>query len=173
MSRERGRIGFFVTDLALGHVLKKYNKKNPNSGMPAFDKGIKEIFSSLIKPFSPINENISSYMILESGSHDITRTARENSLVGQDLHKEDKIVGEIPPSLESIPGQIAFEDSKVRNSESFQISDGNRFASLPCTTFGFTRMVTYTGKHGSNRIIFFNNFKSFFVFPMSDKCDIN
>ncbi|PIY94264.1 MAG: hypothetical protein CO135_00950 [Candidatus Levybacteria bacterium CG_4_9_14_3_um_filter_35_16] len=122
MSRERGRIGFFVTDLALGHVLKKYNKKNPNSGMPAFDKGIKEIFSSLIKPFSPINENISSYMILESGSHDISRTARENSLVGQDLHKEDKIVGEIPPSLESIPGQIAFEDSKVRNSESFQIS---------------------------------------------------
>lgn len=26
------------------------------------------------------------------------------------------------PFLESIPGQIAFEDSKVRNSESFQIS---------------------------------------------------
>jgi len=126
MNRERGRIGLFVTDLVLHHVLKKYNKKNPNSGMPAFDRGIKEIFFSLIKPYSPINENPSSYTILESGVHDIPSTVRENLLAGQikaqELHKEDKIVGETPPDLESVPGQIAFEDSNVRSSESFQVS---------------------------------------------------
>lgn len=44
----RGKFDLFLTDLILRRVLKKVNKEKPNSGIPKYTRGLKDIFLDLV-----------------------------------------------------------------------------------------------------------------------------